>query len=175
MEGRAITTALRGTVLLCEVLHLLRVPFAVAGFQDQLLWLKRFDESLSATSRARVSTMEAEVRGQQPGGNNRPEHNWDGPVLRRAAQELVAQEATRRFLVMVSDGRPSGPDDGETALRRAVAEVEADPAVRLLGLGLGPGTEHVARYYAHHAANVPLHAFPSTLGQILRSSLRGPP
>lgn len=175
MEGRAVREALRGTVLMCEVLHLLQVPFAVAGFQDALFWLKPFDQSLDRASRGRVASMIAEVRGQHPGGHNRPEHNWDGPVLLEAARALVERPERQRVLVVVSDGQPSGPNDGDAMLLRAVAAVQDDQRVELVGLGLGPGTEHVARYYAQHAAAVPLPAFPATLGRILRSSLRTSP
>jgi hypothetical protein len=175
MEGERIASAMQGTVLLCEVLHKLQVPFAVAGFQDQLLPIKAFGEPLSGGVRARLGTMEAEVRGRHPGGHNRPEHNWDGPVLRAAADALLAERGNERVLLVVSDGQPSGPRDPQATLRQAVAEVEADGRVHLVGLGLGPGTGHVARYYAHHAAAVPLPAFPSTLGRVLRSCLGGRP
>jgi len=174
MEGRSISTAVRGTVLCCEVLSLLRVPFAVAGFQDQLIWIKRFVDELDDRCRRRVASMEDEVRGRRPGGRNRPEHNWDGPALRAAASALIDRRERQRVLVVVSDGRPSGPHDGETVLRRAVADITADRRVQLIGLGLGPGTYHVARYYPHHAAAVPLDAFPATMGQILRARLRDP-
>ena len=175
MEGRAIDVALRGTVLLCEVLHALQLPFGVAGFQDQLLPLKGFADPLDETVRSRIGGMVDEVRGVRVGGHNRPEHNWDGPVVREAAAGLLAHPVGDRVLIVVSDGQPSGPRDAESVLRRAAAEVQADGRVHLVGIGLGPGTEHVARYYAHHAASVPLHAFPAALGRILHACLRGPP
>jgi Mg-chelatase subunit ChlD len=72
-----------------------------------------------------------------------------------------------RVLIVVSDGRPSGPADGGTALAAAVHELEGDGGVHLIGVGLGPSTEHVAHYYRSHVAKLPLEAFPSALGALL--------
>jgi nitric oxide reductase activation protein len=120
--------------------------------------------------------MPLEVSGQRRGGHNKPQHNWDGPVLRDAAARLEAFPAGERLLIVVSDGEPSGPSDAERALHRAVSHVTASD-IHLIGVGLGPGTQHVAKYYPDHLANVPLNQFPADLGRLLdrllTSSIRG--
>ncbi len=165
MGGEPIAHGFRGVVLLAEVLDRLGVPFEVQGFQDVPIPFKEFSAPLDATCRARLSEMPAEVEGRRRGGRNRPEHNWDGPVLERTANRLMAQAADHRVLIVVSDGIPSGPGDGEGALRQAIDSVEGSGRVHLLGVGLGPGTAHVARFYPEHLANVPLEGLPEVLGR----------
>jgi hypothetical protein len=176
MAGAPMEQGFRGVVLLSEVLARLGVPFAVHGFQDVLVPLKAFDAPLDGPMRALLGTMPAEVEGRRPGGRNRPEHNHDGPVIARAAELLARRPADHRVLIVVSDGIPSGPGDGEAALRDAIGEIRAAGAVHLVGVGLGPGTGHVARYYPEHLANVPLTAFPGALGRAIEAHLtRGRP
>lgn len=171
MDGAGIHHGFRGVVLLCEVLERLGVPFAVDGYQDVRIPFKPFHRPLDATARERIGEMPAEVQGRRAGGRNRPEHNHDGPVLREAATELLSFPAGDRVLVVVSDGLPSGPADPERSLREAVQAVEATGAIHLVGLGLGRGTAHVARYYRSHLAEVPLEDFPAALGQLLAKRL----
>ena len=86
----------------------------------------------------------------RPGGRNRPEHNHDGPVLATVAAELMARPAGDRLLLVVSDGRPSGPGAGEDLLERAVQAIAAqvfDAPVEVPEPG-----EYVARGAAVQAA-----------------------
>ena len=172
MRGDRITAAFRGTVLLCEVLERLQVPFAVHGFQDQLVPFKRVEEPLDDAMRKRLGTMPLEVSGNRPGGRNQPGHNYDGPVLRRAADEFEAWPGGDRILIVVSDGIPSGPGDGDGELKRAVRYVQDGP-LHLVGVGLGEGTEHVSRFYPDAIADVPLEHFPTRLGTLLDGLLVG--
>jgi hypothetical protein len=40
-----------------------------------------------------------------------------------------------------------------------------------VGVGLGPGTGHVARYYPESLADVPLQGFPGALGRAIEAHL----
>ena len=173
MSGERIGHGFRGVVLLCEVLAQLGVPFGVCGFQDVLLPFKALGAPLDDAVRSVLGTMPHEVEGARVGGHNRPQHNWDGPALRAAAERLQAHGARDPILLVVSDGEPSGPGDAADELRRAVDDVVA-AGLHLVGVGLGPGTQHVARFYPDHLAEVPLHAFPVALGARLESLLLGP-
>lgn len=170
MAGDPIHWGFRGTVLLAEVLARLQIPFAVHGFQDALVPFKPFGRTLEH-ARPQLSTMPLEVSGTRPSGRNRPQHNWDGPVLEAAADVLLAEPSRTPVLIVVSDGVPSGPSDPEAALHRAVAEVGR--RVHLVGVGLGPGTEHVRRFYPHGVANVPLQGFPEAIGRCIQQVLGG--
>jgi hypothetical protein len=172
MSGDRIHHAFRGVVLMAEVLERLGVPFAVYGFQDALVPFKAFEEPLDAATRERLGGMPAEVQGGRSGGHNRPEHNWDGPVLERAADLLADRPAGTKVLLVVSDGEPSGPRDPEGALRQAVDRVLRTTDVLLVGVGLGPATDHVARFYPTHLASVPLDGFPAALGACVDGLLR---
>lgn len=171
MSGERIHHGFRGAVLVAEVLERLQVPFAVHGFQDVLVPFKDFDQPLDEACRRRLGGMPAEVAGNRPGGRNRPQHNYDGPALIDAAERLLAQPAGDRLLIVASDGEPSGPEDGEGALRRAVRQIVAS-GVKLIGVGIGPGTDHVARYYPDYQANVPLESLPRALGGAIEAQLR---
>lgn len=94
-------------------------------------------------------------------------------VLRSAANLFDGQPGNPKVLIVVSDGEPSGPGDGSGELHRAVAAVQAQGDVLLVGVGLGPNTDHVATYYPEAIANVPLEAFPEALGQCLSKHLLG--
>ena len=149
----------------------MRVPFAVEGFQDARIAFKDLSVPLDATVRTLLGGMPEEVRGRRPGGRNRPQHNWDGPAVSGAAASLAAWPASHRLLVVVSDGRPTGPGDPERSLAEAVGAVLADGRVQLLAIGLGPGTEHVAEHYPSHLAAIALEDFPEALGRVLEREL----
>lgn len=172
MSGERIHHGFRGAVLVAEVLERLGIPFAVLGFQDVLVPFKDFADPLDGGMREKMGGMPAEVQGGRRGGHNRPEHNWDGPVLLAAHERLLDRPAGTRILIVMSDGEPSGPSDAEAALHRAVRKIQQTSDVLLIGIGIGPNTEHVAKYYPHHHANVPLEALPVALGSTIDALLR---
>jgi hypothetical protein len=45
---------------------------------------------------------------------------------------------------------------------------------RLKGLGLGPGTDHVSRFYPESIANIPVARFADEIGGLLQRTLLGP-
>jgi hypothetical protein len=171
MSGDRIHFAFRGVVLVAEVLERLGVPFAVFGFQDVLIPFKDWNEPMDAAMRTRLGGMPAEVHSARPGGHNRAEHNWDGPVLERAADRLQERPTGTRVLLVASDGEPSGPADGEAQLTRAVRRITTATDLMLIGVGIGPETEHVARYYPDHLACVPLTDLPAALGGVIERLL----
>ncbi len=167
MAGERIEHAFAGVVLLCEVMHRLQIPFALSGFQDRRIAVKRATDPLDQVTRERVGALPLEVLGRRPGGRNRPEHNHDGPALLDAAHELLGRPAQERWLWVVSDGLPTGPGDGVGALHAAVGRVVDDGRVRMIGLGLGPGTEHVASFFPQALPATPLEDLPEALGGLV--------
>ncbi|MCO4762798.1 MAG: hypothetical protein KC502_14890 [Myxococcales bacterium] len=174
MSGAPARHALLGTVLLAETLHRLQVPFAIDGFQDVLIPFHDFDDPLDAHVRQRIAEMPKEVDGSRQGGHNSPGHNDDGPCLMEFAEKVSGQAATDRVLLVLSDGEPAGRRSNSQDLRNAV-RVLSEPAagLRLIGLGLGPGTEHVRSFYPEHEANVPLEELASRIGALLERVLIG--
>lgn len=172
MSGERIHHGFRATVLVAEVLERLGIQQGIFGFQDELICFKDFNEPFDGARRMVLGEMPAEVLGSRTNGHNRPEHNWDGPVLAAAAERLRARPSNTRILLVMSDGEPSGPTDGTSELRRAVNDILAARDVMLVGVGIGPETDHVREYYPDATANVPLVSLPKVLGQCIERLLR---
>ena len=172
MEGAKAAHALLGTVLLAETLHRLNIRFEINGFQDCLIPLCTFASPLDAAARQAISELEREVAGTRSGGHNQPAYNDDGPCVEGAAMRLLAEAATDRLLIVVSDGMPAGHHSGDGELRAAVAKLRDEP-LELIGVGLGPDTSHVRSYYDEAIADVPLHGFAEQIGDLLARVLLG--
>jgi hypothetical protein len=108
------------------------------------------------------------------GGNNRPEFNDDGPCLLEAADELLDQPAREHVLIVVSDGLPEGRRSRPEDLHRAVASLACLRGLRLVGIGLGPNTEHVRDFYPESITSVAPDRLAGEIGALLRRSLREP-
>ena len=189
MSGAPANHALLGTVLLAETLHRLQVPFAIDGFQDVLIPLHDFDDPLDAAVRSRIAEMPLEVDGCRPGGHNQPGYNDDGPCLIAFAEKVLDRAANDRVVVVLSDGEPAGRRSSAEDLHSAVAQLSGGrmdgqiggrrlagqqlTGLRLIGLGLGPGTEHVRTFYPEHEANVPLTELSDRIGALLERVLIG--
>jgi cobalamin biosynthesis protein CobT len=115
--------------------------------------------------------MPLEVSGRRPGGNNTPGFNDDGPCLREAAEQLLSAPADDRILIAVSDGMPAGRRSTEQDLRHVVRLLVREPRLRLIGVGIGPDTDHVRDFYPHSRASVALDRFAATLAELLRAVL----
>jgi hypothetical protein len=173
MRGPKTGAALDGTVLLAETLHRLGVPFAVNGFQDQLIPFGAFGAGLTPEMREAIAGMPLEISGDRPNGNNHPGHNDDGPCVRTAAEELLEWSATEHVLLVVSDGLPEGRHSSPADLHTAVRELSLVRGLKLVGIGLGSGTEHVKDFYPESVADVPADQLAAQIGQLLRRNLIG--
>jgi cobalamin biosynthesis protein CobT len=166
-----IRAAVLAASVSAQALRELGVPTAVVGFQDTLIPLADFDEPWSVELERRLASMNLEAIGKRPGGHNRPDANYDGPCLEKAARLLRQQLAAQHILVVFSDGEPTG-SHGHDKLRAAVADVVASRQICLVGLGLGRGTAHVARFYPDAKANIAVSDFPQVLTATLVRRLR---
>jgi hypothetical protein len=171
MHGPKTDAAQAGTVLMAEALHRLGIPFAINGFQDRLIRFADFHDGLTERVQRAVGEMPLEVSGRRPGGNNTPSYNDDGPCLREAAEQLLSAPADDRILIVVSDGMPAGRRSTEQDLRNVVRLLVREPRLRLIGVGIGPDTDHVRDFYPHSRASVPLERFAGTLAELLRAVL----
>ena len=173
MEGAKAEAALCGTVLLTETLFRLQIPFSVLGFQDIVLPFYRFGEPLCNSVRQRIGEMPLEISGNRPYGHNCPEYNDDGPCLMEAAEQLLAYPAYDRILIAVSDGYPEGRRSSAQDLHDAIYKInESVKPITLIGVGLGPDTEHVKTFYPRSIAEVPVEKFAEQLGELLKETLR---
>jgi hypothetical protein len=174
MHDRKIESAIRALSAVAEVLDELEVPFAVHGFQDELIPVLPHGRRLDDQARAALMDLAGEVDGCRPGGHNEPSYNDDGPCVLEAAERLAAVDAEDRWLLVLSDGHPEGRRSRRADLHAAVRTIGAmRPAVHVIGLGVGPGTKHVAEYYPRHLSEIPLAELPGKLGAVVRGCVGG--
>ncbi len=174
MRGEKVDSAILGTILLAETLSKMKINFAVFGFQDQLIPLIAFQQGMDDVGKSNLLEMENEVHGNRPFGNNEPSYNDDGPCLAQAAELLLQQAASERYLLVVSDGLPEGRSSSKDDLRNAIEAIQKEQLINLMALGLGPRTEHVLDYYAPMAiANVPIEAFSWEISRLLERMILG--
>ena len=78
-----------------------------------------------------------------------------------------------RILTVVSDGMPAGRRSTEQDLRNVIRLLAREPRLRLrlIGVGIGPDTDHVRDFYPHSRASVGLDRFAGTLAELLRAVL----
>ncbi|MES9831887.1 MAG: hypothetical protein ABW139_06545 [Candidatus Thiodiazotropha sp. DIVDIV] len=167
--------ALAGTVVVAETLSRLGIDFSIDGFQDELIPLCSFGTGLTEDVRRNLEGIPLEARGARPGGHNQYEFNDDGPCLAEAAVNLFDQSASDRFLIVISDGGPEGSRSQPEDLERVASELESRTDLELFGVGIGPGTEHVNKYYSQAIANVPVEQFAERLGVLIHEIVLGNP
>ncbi len=172
--GGKIEEAFKAVVLFAEVLNRLDVRHEILGFQDEIIVFKEWDEGLNGAVRQRLAGILAEVTNTNPGGHNAAEFNDDGPCLLAAAKSLERQMGREKLLIVISDGVPAGASSGEEELREAVREILTPADVILIGLGLGPETDHVADFYPVALPNILAVDLPGRLSALLGEVLKSP-
>ena len=150
MRGEKIEETFKGLVVLAEVLERLGIQYEILGFQDEIIPYKDFKERLTKEVRERLSIAKREPYNN--GVHNQAIWNSDGYCLKEAYKRLLQNLGKNNFLIVLSDGIPE-PDDEHSGpeydLDKIVEEIVQEKRIKLIGIGLGPGTEHVEEYYPH--------------------------
>lgn len=161
MKGQKIEETFKGAVLFAEALNRVAstlggIKVAIYGFQDELIPYKSFSEELNDALRHKMSMMKREIKNQ--GEHNQSGYNNDGYCLDCASRILGETKSKNQFLFVLSDGQPEGDDvhrvpkyrelNLDAELKAVVEDISAVGRQKLLGIGLGPGTEHVANFYS---------------------------
>ena len=149
----------RGVVLVAEVLERLGVPYEVALFSDGVKTIKYFHETLSTPGRKKL------LQILKPYGNT-----YEGRAVNHASQQLREQSAAEKFLIVFDDGGPS--DSGN--LIRTIENITKEGEQHLIGIGLGPGTGHVAHYYRHALPNLAVTELSEKLSGLLYQMITNP-
>ncbi|MBI5229948.1 MAG: hypothetical protein HY981_01460 [Candidatus Magasanikbacteria bacterium] len=175
MQGKKIQQTFRGVVLMAEVLNRLGIKTELLGFQDEVIVYKNSNENLTPAIRTRMMVMLREV--ENSGEHNQAFYNSDGYCLEEASQRLHEQKSKDSFLVVFSDGQPA-PDAAhsgdEYGLTTVVEKVRTQTRQKLIGVGLGPDTEHVATYYPTSLPNADILTLPQLLGDLLEDMIDHP-
>jgi uncharacterized protein with von Willebrand factor type A (vWA) domain len=164
MEDK-IHPAFAATVACTEALSRLKIQHAIYGFNDALHPYKLFDEK---TDPIALEKIEGEVLTRAAAYNN------DGWAIQQVAKKLMAAKERERILIVLSDGEPvpSSKYSGEQyELKKTTRQIEEGRKIRLMGLGMGPGTEHVDTYYSNSRANIPIEDLPHELSTVLREAI----
>ncbi len=179
MAGK-IEETFKAMVLLAEVLNRLGVKIEILGFQDEIIQFKSFEEELNDDIRIKMSGMLKEVSDKNPGGHNNAMHNNDGPCLANASERLSSQSNRESFLLVFSDGMPTGPGSifekkkPEDYLNEAIKNILTLTNHKLIGLGLGKGTEHVKRFYPTSLPNIDVKQLADVLGELIEDLIVNP-
>jgi hypothetical protein len=133
MRGEKIEETFKGLVVLAEVLEKLGIQYEILGFSDSSEIFKEWKEKLSKESREKLAKMK----------------NWGGggtattEATQKAYQELLKNLGKVNFLITLTDGQPNDPE----SLKQVLEEIIKAKKVKLVGIGLGPGTEFVKDFY----------------------------
>ena len=125
--------ALVALVIAVEALERLDIPSLVIGFSSECCVFKCLEERLGREQRGRLALM------LDWGGGSTATHE----ATRLGAAGLLGHHGRHRFLVTMTDGMPDDPVELERILKR----LEWEGKVKVIGLGIGPGTEEVLRQY----------------------------
>jgi cobalamin biosynthesis protein CobT len=165
MRGQKIRETFRAAIVLAEVLNRLSINTEILGFNDRLYEYQPFGHDMGREVREHMGGILQEV--DTPAAA----HNDDGWAVQQASERLARQTAAEKFLFVLSDGLPeessahSGP---EYELGKTVNQIMRDTDQKLIGLGIGPGTDHVGRYYPNSVANIGVREMSEKLADIIR-------
>lgn len=184
MRGEKIEETFKGLVILAEVLEKLKIRYEINGFQDTLIHYKSFKERLNDEKRNKIATAKKEPFDN--GLNNKSQWNSDGYCLEQAYKRLIEDLGKDNFLIVLSDGMPvPDPIHKSWDLNDVIAKIIKERKVKLIGIGLGPDTEHVEEYYPYGFANMTVRVseeekrngkkdFAEALADILEDMIRHP-
>jgi len=133
MRGEKIEETFKGVVVLAEVLEKLGIQYEILGFSDTSRIFKEWKEKLDRHSREKM----AKMKGWGGGGTETTE------ATQKAYQELLRNLGKDNFLITLTDGQPN---DSE-GLKEELERISGEKKIKLVGIGLGPGTEFVKDFY----------------------------
>lgn len=168
MSGQRIEETFKAVIVLTEVLNRLSINLEVLGFNDQIYEYQNFGQGITKGIRENMGGMLGEVR------THHGAYNDDGWAVEQSVDRVRKQKADHKFLLVLSDGEPwPSPAHGgwEYDLETIVEKIMKETDVHVVGLGIGEGTSHVAHYYPHSLANVPLEEMAKKIAGLLKDMI----
>lgn len=169
MSGEKIEETFKAVIVLAEVLNRLSIQTEILGFNDRIYEYQLFGQDISKETREKMGGMLGEVEDRSDTGKAR--WNDDGWALEQTSERLAAQKAEEKFLVVLSDGVPEESPmhpRSEYDLRSIIEHISRETDQKLIGLGIGSGTEHVDSFYPNSLANVGLEEMAEKLADLIR-------
>ena len=170
-DGRKIEQTFKGIVVLVEVLERLNIQCEVIGYSDFLKVFKKWETKLDKQSRDHLVSMKRWGKG-----------NTDTTAATALAEKDIKENIAKySFLATFTDGQPNDPE----SLMNLLGRIKKEGKIKLVGIGLGPGTEFVKEYYpaSSHLPNIrPTEKekkqgakdFAETFGDLLEDMIRHP-
>ena len=164
-----IEETFKAVIVLSEVLNRLSINLEILGFNDRIYEYQDFGQPMSKPIRENMGGMLGEVDDTSDTG--KAQWNDDGWALEKASERLVRQKADQKFLVVLSDGTPeesSMHPRSKYELGKMIKKIIEETDIRLVGLGVGRGTEHVGEYYPNSIANVKVKEMAEKLADLIK-------
>lgn len=164
MGGTKIEETFKGVVALTEVLNRLSISTEILGFNNDLYEYQSFGEPMGKAVREKVGGMLENVQGSTDLG-------WATQI---ASERLDKQKAENKFLITLSDGAPEESSlhpRSEYELEKIIATIRQETNQKLIGLGLGPGTNHVEKYYPNSIANIKASELAGSMADVVREAI----
>jgi uncharacterized protein with von Willebrand factor type A (vWA) domain len=120
------------TVLLSQVLTRLNVPFEISIFANDSAVLKHFNKKTTKEEKNKI----AEAINGKGGGTE------DFSAVEKCVTSLRSRGEEHKFLIVVTDGGSNEPSKLVEVLQEALKS-----NIRVVGLGVGDGTQDVDKYY----------------------------
>jgi cobalamin biosynthesis protein CobT len=165
MRGSKIRETFKATIVLAEVLNRLSINTEILGFNDRLYEYQPFGYDMGREVREHMGGMLQEVDTEAAS------YNDDGWAVQQASKRLARQKAAEKFLFVLSDGLPEesrAHSGSQYELGKMVSQIMEETDQKLIGLGIGPGTDHVERYYPNSVANIGVREMSEKLADIIR-------
>lgn len=164
-----IEETFKAVIVLSEVLNRLSINLEILGFNDRIYEYQDFGQPMSKPIRENMGGMLGEVDDTSDTG--KAQWNDDGWALEKASERLVRQKADQKFLIVMSDGTPeesSMHPRSKYELGKMIKKIIEETDIRLVGLGVGRGTEHVGEYYPNSIANVKVKEMAEKLADLIK-------
>lgn len=160
MDGEAIERSFEGLVLLVEVCRRVGVPAAIWSFankpQEELAW----DAPLDADARRRLGLIPRTCAG-----------NTDmAAALVAVGRAFEGRHGDPKMLFVLGDGAPDQPEPTLAAIRAL-----EQAGITTVGLGLGAGTQGLARLFRCAATEIPPARIVDHVASLLEASLLAGP
>ena len=156
MQGERIRAAFDGVVLLSEVCARLKIPFELVSFNTSAQLIHTADTPLGEAERLKIAQLLEAANG---GTEFKEAFTACYARLERAPQR-------DRVMVFLSDGEDTDAEETMSVLRQI-----HDLNVQTVGLGLGPETTQLARFFDEGIYGVSASVMATRFARLLRSLL----
>lgn len=160
MDGESIERSFEGLVLLVEVCRRVGAPAAVWSFanrpQEELAW----NAPLDASARRRLGLIPRTCAG----------NTNMAAALAAVGRAFESRHGDPKLLLVLGDGEPDRPEPTLAAVR------DLDQSgITTIGLGLGAGTQGLARFFPCAATEIPPARIVDHVASLLEASLLAGP